>query len=217
MKKLGLILVGAAVLVGASIGISSQVLAINNTNLTQVINPGVLTTDIRDGSNVPVANPAFALGATTFSFGCQTTTGTLGTASQRIYVENPGAADSGWTTSIAATDGTSALWANSGATQTFDFNDPAGSGCTAGQLSLDPSAGTVVIGCDVGTCTTTGITKGSNAAFNGATAITLLNAAASSDNSGRWYFTGTGISQKIPAAQSVDSYSINLTVTTTAL
>ena len=217
-------IVGGLLLIALTVGVGTQVFAANNTNLTQTINMGTLVTDIRDASRVPVANPTFALSGTGFSFECQTTTGTLGSDSQRIYVDNPGAANAGWTLTIAATDGATAVWENSGATQTFDFNDPTTAGCTdggdtdsaAGQLTLNPAAGTLTADCTG--CATTDITKGTSTAFSqGATdSVTLLNAASTSDDAGRWYLTGVGLSQTIPGGQYVDSYSVNLTITTTA-
>lgn len=219
--KFGLILAALSAL--SLIQIPSAIAA-NDPDLTQVINPGTLTSDIKDESQDPVANPAYALSAATFSFDCQTSTGTLGTNTQRLYVENPDAADNGWTITMAATSGATTLWQNGGSSQNFDFNDPGSSGCSdgadgdsrPGQLSVDPSAGTLTADCT--SCATTNITKGSSASFSqGVTdSVTILNAAAGSDDIGRWYFTSAGLSQTIPAEQAVDNYSINMTVTATA-
>ena len=70
-----------------------------------------------------------------------------------------------------------------------------------------------------GTCSATDITKGSSASFSeGVTdSITLLTAGASADTSCYWDFTGVSVSQTIPAEQPVDNYSINMTLTVTAL
>lgn len=215
-----------ALLIGATVVLipKASVNAANDIDLTQTINAGTLTTDVRDASRVSVANPTFALGTSTFSFDCQTTTGTMGTNSQRIYVDNPDAADNGWTLTIAATGGATTLWQNGGSTQNFDFNDPTSSGCSdgadtdtkGGQLTLDPSVSTITTDC--ASCATTNITKGSSTAYNQGTtdSVTLLNAAAASNDVGRWYLTDIGLSQKIPAEQPVDSYTLNLTVTVTA-
>jgi len=204
--------------------IGQSTFAAGNTDVTQVINAGVLTADIRDASRVTVVSPTFALSTATFSFTCQTTTGTLGTDSQRLYVDNPNTANNGWTLTIAATSGATALWHNVGSTQTFDFNDPTTAGCTdgadadskAGQLTINPAAGTLTADCP--TCVVTNITKGTSTGFSQATtdSVTLLNASASSDDIGRWYLTGVGLSQTLPGEQPVDSYSINLTITSTA-
>lgn len=195
------------------------------TAITQIINPGILSTDVVDASYEPVASPTFAMTDTTVKFSCQTTTGTLGTSTQQIYVENPDAADGGWTLTIAATSGATAYW-NSAVD--YDFNDPDTLGCEdgatdpdslGGQLTINPSVGTLVKA-TCRTCGITGITKGSSSAFNEGTldSITLLSAAAASDDIGNWVFTGVGLSQTIPPEQpAANDYSINLTITVTAV
>jgi len=207
------------------------VYAANNTDLTQVINAGTLVTDIRDSSRVPVGSPAVAMSASTFSFDCLTgasrPTGTFGTNDERIYVDNPDVADDGWNLTFAATGGATDQWEDSGPTDVYDFNDVTGApaGCAdggdadsnIGQLSVDPSVGTLTADC--GSCVTTNITLGSASAFDqGVTdSITLLSAAAASDDIGRWYFTGIDLDQTIPAEQVPDSYTINMTLTVTAI
>ncbi len=203
---------------------SSVAHAANSLDVTQAITAGSLATDVRDASRATVASPSFAMTSTGFSFSCQTATGTIGSNTQRVYVDNPNGANNGWTLTIAATGGATSLWQNTGTTQNFDFNDATSSGCTdggdadtkAGQMTLNPSAGTLTTDC--ASCTTTSITKGSSSAFSQGTtdSITLLNAAAASDDVGRWYLTNVGVSQSVPAEQPVDSYKINLTLTSTA-
>ena len=211
-----MVFAAAFVLVGGA-----NVYAANNSTFNQTINAGVLATDILDASRVTVASPAITMSAKNFSFDCQSggnaSTGTFGSSSQRIYVTNPGGANSGWTLTLAATSGASTLWSNTGATQTFDFNNAAGSGCTAGQMSVNPTAGTLTADCL--TCTTTNVSKGSNSSFvQGTTdSITLLNAAAASDDAWRGYLSGATVSQTIPAEQQADAYTINMTLTSTAL
>jgi hypothetical protein len=208
------------------------VYAANTPNLNQTINAGTLVTDIRDASRVTVATPAVAMSATTFSFDCKSggsrPTGTFGTNSERIYVDNPGAAVNGWTLTLAATGGATDSWDNAGVTEQYDFNDAGGApvGCgdsvgdadsLVGQLSVDPSVGTLTADCT--TCTTSNITLGSASAFDQGTtdSVTLINAAAGSDDTGRWYLTDVSLAQTIPAEQPNDSYSINMTLTVTAL
>lgn len=204
--------------------------AANTPTLNQAINAGTLFTDILDSGRVTVGIPAVAFGAKTFSFDCQyggsASTGTLGTNNERLYVVNPDAADIGWTLTIAATSGATTLWQNGGASQNYDFNDPAGAnpGCTdggdadsrPGQLSIDPSASTINLDC--ASCTSTGVTKGSASAFNQGTtdSVTIATASAASDDIWRGYFTGVALSQTIPAEQPADSYSVNMTVTITS-
>ena len=213
---LGLFIVGLVMFT-----FSTQTSAANNPNLTQSIASGSLVLDIRDASRNPVSSPAFGLSALTFSFSCQTSTGVLGSNTQRIYIDNPGAASNGWVVNIAATAGATSTWANTGATKQFDFNDPTTAGCTdgadadtyGGQLTLNASAGTLTADCTG--CNTTNITKGASASYNQGTVdtITLLNASSSASPTGRWYLTDVGVSQTIPAEQGVDNYSINLTAT----
>ena len=204
-----------------------KVLAADNSDFTQVINAGTLTTDILDSSRNPVANPSVAMSSKGFSFDCQSggsaSTGTFGTNDERPYVINGDAADNGWTLTIAATGGATTVWSDGGS-NTFDFNDAGGSGCTdgvdadskGGQMTLDPSVGTLTADCS--SCTTANVTKGSSTAYSeGVTdTVTLLNAAAASDDVWRGYLTGTSVSQTIPAEQPAASYTINLTLTATA-
>jgi hypothetical protein len=193
-------------------------------NFTQTINPGSLTVDIVDGSYISVASPSFAMNPVTFGFTCQTSTGTFGTASEVIYVKNPDASDTGWSVNLAASSPT-AFWASAGTN--MDFNDPSGSGCTdvagdadslQGQMTVDPSVGTLTVG-GCSSCTTTSVSKGSLAAFNEGTvnSINILTGAAASDDVGDWKLTGVAISQKIPAEQPAASdYSIALTLSVVA-
>jgi hypothetical protein len=193
------------------------------SNFTQTINPGTLTVDIVDASYVTVASPSVAMNAATFSFLCQTATGTFGTSTQVIYIKNPNAANNGWVVSLAASSPT-AFWASAGTA--MDFNDPTTAGCTdgadadalKGQMTVDPSVGTLAVGQCL-SCTTASITKGSSAAFNQGTldSVTILTAAASSSDIGDWKLTGVAISQKIPAEQPAASdYSISLTLSIVA-
>ncbi len=197
--------------------------ASSTSEFSQTINAGTLTTDIRDASRNSVANPSVAMSSVTVSFSCQTSSGTFGTNTERIYVDNPGAADNGWTLTVAASS-TTATWQNASGTLAFDYNDATGSGCSdgtdsdsyAGQLTIDPSGGSITTDCS--SCNTTGITLGSSAAFDEGTtdSITLVTAASNSSDVGRWYFTNFSVSQTIPAEQDADTYTIDLTLTVTA-
>lgn len=205
------------VYVGVLFGFPIYVLANSTSNFQQTINAGTLTVDIVDGSYVTVGSPSVALSTETFSFACQNSTGTFGTASEQIYVANPDAADNGWTVSLAAALPTN-VWDSAGTD--FDFNDPGGSGCTdggdadalAGQMTVDPSVGTLDTG-QCATCATTNVSKGSSNAFNQGTldSITILTGAAGSDDIGDWTLQGVSISQTIPAEQpAAADYDINL-------
>lgn len=211
------------------LALGSVTFAAPTPTLTQVITNGVLSTDILDASRNPVASPAVSMSSKAFTFDCQTganaSTGTLGTNSERVYVINPGGANNGWNLTIAATGGATTTWANGGATRRIDFNDPTTSGCTdgadadsaSGQMTIDPSVGTLTTDCAA--CTTTGVTKGASAAFSqGATdSLTVLSAASGSDDIWRGYLTGTSLSQVIPGETPADSYTLNMTLTATAL
>lgn len=225
-KKFSGLLVGLAVFMLAG---TSVTFAANNSNFSQTINTGSLVTDILDGSRNPVTTPGVAMSAKAFSFTCLTggnaSTGTFGTSSERIYVSNADAADSGWTLTMAATGTPTARWANGGASTFFDFNDPTASGCTdgadadtsSGQLTINPSAGSITTDC--ASCVSTNVTLGSSASFNQGTtdSITLINAAAASNDVWRGYLMGASASQTIPAETPADSYTLNFTLTATAL
>ncbi len=177
------------------------------SQLSQQITAGVLSTSIRDGSNVVVASPSFTLGSVAVSTGTQTATGTWGSSTQRIAVDNPGGANAGWTLTLAATGGSSATWTSGGNTYAFNGN------ATTGQLTINPAASTLTSL----TGTSTGITKGTSSAFTGATPITLLTAASGSDDIWNGYITGVGVSQAIPASQPAGTYTFDLTQTVTSL
>jgi len=205
------------------VSMQTYVLAASTSNFTQTINAGTLAVDIVNGSFVTVGSPSVAMGAVTFSFACQTSTGTFGSATEQIYVQNPDAADNGWTVSLAGSAPT-AVWDSAGTD--YDFNDPTTSGCTdggdadslGGQMTVDPSGGTIAVG-NCSSCATTNITKGSSNAYNQATvdSITILTGAAGSNDIGDWTLQGVSISQKIPAEQPAASdYDINMTLSIVA-
>lgn len=213
----------------SSLALVGVVWAANNSQFNQIVNGGTLSVDIKDASKVPVANPSVAMSAVAVDFDCQTSTGIFGTNTERIYVMNPNGADNGWNVTMAATSGATAQWQNAGSTENFDFNDPTTSGCAdgadggggdtnAGQMSVDPTTNGVITA-DCGNCTTNNVSLGSAAAFDEGTinSITLLSAAAASSDVGRWYLTAVDISQTIPAEQTADAYSIDMTLTATAL
>ncbi len=219
----------AATALFALIG-APAVFAANTPNFTQTINAGTLATDILDASRVSVGSPSVALTSKTFSFDCyaggSASTGTLGTNTERVYVMNPDAADNGWTLTMAATSGATTTWSDGGSL-TFDFNDPTGGtpGCTdgadadlrPGQMTIDPSVGTLTADCL--SCVTTNVTKGSSTAFEQSVtdSVTLLSAAAGSDDVWRGYLTNATVSQTIPAEQAAAVYSLGMTLTSTAL
>lgn len=176
------------------------------TTFNQTINAGTLSVDIVDGSGDTVASPSVSFSGVTFSFDAQTATGTLGTASEKIRLSNP-TSTAAWNMSIAATGGQSAVWTTG--SYTYPYNNATADN---GRLTVDPSVATVT---PLGSCNSTGVTKGSSAYFNGAsvTSIDLLTASGSAQIGCRWDLTGVSLSQRIPASQVAGSYSLAMTIT----
>lgn len=180
---------------------------------------GILSADIVDGSGVSVGSPATGLTSTTIPFDCTSTSGTLGTTSQKIRISNS-LSTTGWTVSVAPTAGTAALWSGGGGLLKYDFNDASGSGCYdgadgdiySGQMSIDAASETIT---PKSGCTTTGVSPGSSSSFveGSINSITLLSANATSSRGCYWDLTDIGVTQNIPANQSPGSYSLNLTIT----
>lgn len=203
-------------------GSVTQAIAATTSNFTQTITAGTLTADIVDDSYVTVGSPSVTMTSTAFSFSCQTATGTFGSNTQRLYVSNPDGADNGWTLSVAAS-ATTDVWDSAGTD--FDFNDPTSSGCTdgadadslGGQMTVDPSTGTITQGSSANG--TTGVSLGSSDAFEEGTtdSVTLMSSDGTIDI-GDWYLTGVGISQTIPAEQPAASdYNIDMVISVAAI
>lgn len=210
-------------IVSVILGAGAYVLASSTSNFQLTINPGTLAVDIVNGSYATVASPSVVFSPATFSFSCGSTTGTLGTTSEQIYVQNPDAADNGWSVSIAASS-TTAFWDSAGTD--MDFNDPTTSGCgdggdtdtLKGQLTVNPSGGTIAVG-NCASCVTTNVTAGSSSAFDeGSTnSITLLTGSAASDDIGDWTMQGVALTQTIPAEQPAASdYNMDMVLTIVA-
>jgi len=177
-----------------------------STNLSQLIGAGTISTFIGDSSGAVVASPSVAFDSKNVSNQVQTSTAQLGTDSQRIYVDNPGGADGGWTVSLAATSGPTATWTSG--SDTYAFN---GAASGDGQLTVDPSGATITA--EVGG--STGISVGSSATFSGGsnTPVTLYSANSSADHISRTYLTGVSLSQTIPSSTPAGTYSISFTET----
>lgn len=170
--------------------------------------------DIVDGSGVSVASPSVTFSSQSFSFSATVRAGTLGVASQKIRISSGTA--SSWTLSIAATSGPTTLW-NAGGGKTYDFND---TGATdtgvdtdtkGGRLTVNPSASTIT---PLGTCTNTGLTKGSSTAFlEGTTNSVTVTSASGAGTPCQWDVTGVSLSQDIPASQATGTYTLGMTLT----
>lgn len=205
----------ATIITTLSLGIA-PVLASDTTQMSQSIT-GALDIAIVDGSGNAVASPNIAFSAKAFSMTFQSSTAVLGSASEKLRTTNPSGATDTWTLSIAATNGATAVWTNG--TSNYDFNDAtasAGDGAdtdsVGGQMTIDPSAGTIA---GVGGTSVANVSKGSSFGFSEGTknSIDLVTASAGSQKPGQWDFTGAEISQTIPGGQATGSYSIDMTLT----
>ncbi len=176
---------------------------------------GALSVDIVDTGGTTVGSPSVPMSSVNFSFSDQTASGSFGTSTEKIRVDN-GTGTATWTLSLAADDGPTAFWDSASAD--YDFNDPtasAGDGGDAdslgGQMTLDPSSATIT---PEGGCTLTNISSGALSSFSeGVTdSITLASAASGADTGCYWDITDIDISQTIPPEQAADSYSIDMTL-----
>ncbi|MBP9853077.1 hypothetical protein KBC77_03775 [Candidatus Saccharibacteria bacterium] len=184
--------------------------------------PIQLVADIVDGTGASVSSPSVTFANQTFGFTCQTAVGTLGTTTQKLRISNTTAAP-GWALSIAPTAGVTATWADA-STNKYDFNDPTTAGCgdgadadtLGGQMTINPSAGTVTA--VTNGCNNTGVTLGTSTAFSQGVkdSITLVNGGSTAGINCTWDVTGITISQTIPAEQYYASYSLGLTLTLVA-
>jgi len=207
-----------AALLIAGAGTATYVLASDVSEFSQTISAGTLSVDFVDASLNSVASPSVIMGGITFSFSTQDSNGQLGTDSQRILASNPTQTPA-WSVTIAAATSTT-LWQNAGPSKYFDFNDSSGytDGADAdsygGQMTITPTTGTIT---GVSGCATNNVTKGSEASFVEGTTdnIEIMSADASAPVECRWYFIGAAdnVTQKIPASQGVDTYTIDLTLT----
>lgn len=179
----------------------------------QTINAGALSTNImQSDDSTPVASPTVAFPAINAGFTCQTNTATLGDSNNKLNVTNL-ASNNGWTLTMTATSGDSATWTDG--SNTYAYNDPAGSGCTNGQLTVDPSVSTITLDCN-SSCSSATVTKGSSATLDNTGSSVATLATNSSGSAWGGYLTGISLSQKIPAAQASGSYSLPMTITVTA-
>ncbi len=191
------------------------VYAANTVQFSLVISAGSLTVDIRStGTGASVASPQIAFSNRNFSAGGQSAAGILPAIGQEIFVDNQDSADSGWTLSIAPTGSDrNATWVGANAaTNTLTINSP-----TGGLLTVDPSAAVISSVNPTGvTCNTDGVSRESSANFTSVDSITLLTATSASDDICQYTLSQVDLTQTIPANQAADSYSLGMTLTTTA-
>lgn len=210
ITRLAAILSGVAILL-----IPAAANASLTPSFTQTINSGTLTSNIyQSDDTTAVSSPGVAFAAQNFSFQCKTSTATLGDSNDKINVTNLASGINTWNIALAATGGFGSTWSD-GSGHTYKFNDATGSGCTNGQLSVDPSAGTITDDCNSAcTANDSTVSKGTSSAFNhtgSVDSITLMNDSAGTAWEG--YLTGINLSQKIPALQTSGSYTLNMTIT----
>ena len=210
MKRLSKIIAAIALVAGVTF-IPTSVFAQVSSDVTQEIEAGTLSTAILDASRVVVPSPSFTMSTTGFSFDCQTSTGTLGSGTQRLYVINPDATLAGqsWNLSLAATGD----WTDGG--NSYTYNDGANAGCDNGQLTVNPSAGTVTADCASTACTSAVVTRGSSTPMSGATPVNILTSTVG-DTLWRGYITGISLSQAIPGETPAGNYTLPVTLTVVA-
>lgn len=214
LKKLQL--KGKILIASLGLVLTAGVVYAQQSELSQQINAGILTAAILDSNRDEVATPSVDFGATNFAFDCQPSTATLGTVDERLYVTNPSATDV-WTLGLAATGGETAVWEDTtDPLKNYAFNNPAGTGCDEGQLTVDPSGSTPETECS--SCTLSGVNVGSSASFDsvgGVGDITLMSAS-SADEVWRGYLIGVELSQEIPGETPAGNYSLDMTLTIAA-
>lgn len=202
------------------------------TNYPSILTVGSLSIDVTDASGVSVGSPSTPFSSVIVQPECQSSSATLGTSSQQIRVTN-NISTTGWSVSMAATNGATAFWTN-GTNGQYDYNDSSGSppGCTdggdadsyAGRLSLNPTTGSLVQqsgggGSQSTGCTATGTSLGISSNFVQGTADAITLFSASSATPRFCYFSVTGISmtQQIPTYRPKGNYSLDFTLTVLAL
>ena len=180
---------------------------------------GSLSVDIVDSTGVSVSSPSISMSEKTFDFSNQNSTGTFGASSQKIRVNNTTGSPS-WTLSLAAVGGSTDFW--NGSTD-YDYNDPSSnandgsdSDSLGGQMSLNPSNGTIT---PQSGCSNTGLSLGSSSSYNeesSINSITLMSSTASASTNCYWDLTGVSVNQSIPREQPAGSYSIRMVLTIVA-
>lgn len=174
-----------------------------------------LNADLVDAAGSTVGSPTVTLSSISPSFICQTVTGSLGSSTQKIRVNNT-TDNPAWSLALAATSGPSAVWAApTSPPHSYSYNNSAGSGCTAGQLTTDASVGT--LSAQSG-CTAAGVSKGSSTSYvsGSVNSVVLLSATTPAQIDCYWELVGVSLSQKIPAGQLGGNYSLAMTLTLTA-
>lgn len=197
----------------AVLAVPAVVLAATTPTLNQSITAGTLSANILQSDDAtPVASPSVNFGSLGRAFTCQTATGTLGDTNDLLNVTNM-AANNGWTLALAATGGDSATWTSG--SNTYNYNNATGSGCTNGQMTVNPSVATITTDCS-SVCNAVTVNKGASTTYVSGTTSSVTLMSTSSGTGWAGYITGVSLSQKVPANQPSGSYSLPMTLTITA-
>lgn len=185
--------------------IGGVVLAANTPTFQLTINPGSLGVDIVDAAYEPVASPTVPFNDVTASLDCTSTTGTLGTATEQIYITNPDAADDGYTVSLASS--VESGWSDG--ENSFSYRDESNNGCNGGQLTV---AGGIISDGKLASDLTAGIVTTGGSFTSEVSSVTLVNASVESADISEVVATGFGLTQTIPARTPASSYSLPMTL-----
>lgn len=210
---------------GAYFGVT---FASKTVTFVATINPGVLTTDIRDEQGNSIAKPIVSFGPIVSSDDClfaeAALTSLFGRDDARIYVDNPQAVDGGWTLTLAPVHGDEAIWQGKAGNK-LDLDDPGSNslGCedsdndgAAGYLTVNPRSARLTPDCQYCSAKNLVLGPSGNASFASSESLTLVHANDTSSGVGRWYITGIEVRQTVPASQADDEYSLDLVLTATA-
>lgn len=168
------------------------------------------------GSLLP-DEPNFAFSPILHQSDGQFSYGTFGSSSKRLRVFNS-LSTSGWSVSLAATDGPTALRNRSDNLAKYDFNDSVTDGDSLeGNLSIYPVSATIQ---GVGSCSTTGVsssTANSDFMQGAVDTITLFSGSSTTAVDCSWDFYGANLQQTVPGNQPAGAYSLSMMATVVAL
>ncbi|MEZ7820807.1 MAG: hypothetical protein QMB51_00705 [Patescibacteria group bacterium] len=206
-KSLRTLSIPALAVFGVAVLTAGVVFAASTPTFNLTIVPGSLGIDIVNGEYATVAAPTVKFTDATAGFDCATTTGTLGEATQQIYITNPDASDGGYSVTLAPTAGTT-TWKDSG-TNTIAINDETATGCETGRMTI--SNGEISNG-RLSTDATTGISVNGGSFSTANTSVTLVSASAASEDVSEVVANGFTIDQTIPARTPASTYSLPMTL-----
>ena len=198
--------------------------SITYTRYPEIQTVGVLSINFVNDAQALIA-PTVTFDSKNMLFECQTSTSQTVFGGSYIRVNND-ISESGWTASIAATDGPAATWYDPVSGNRMDFNDGAGSpaGCYAGSDGdtypgqLTVNSGALTIARQKAGCSASGLSAGSTASFQETVldAVTLYSASSSSDIFCWWDIGNLTFDQRIPPLTPAGEYELDMTVTVTA-